>query len=72
MANRFVFLVLQLSNVILMDELHEQLSIYNFEKHAKEETDGYFAFAVGTKIWSWNSEAGQQMKGGYPLWNCNF
>jgi DNA polymerase-4 len=25
------------TNVILMDELHEQLSIYNFEKHAKEE-----------------------------------
>ncbi|MER2088356.1 MAG: DNA polymerase IV [Sporosarcina sp.] len=26
------------SNVVLMNELHEQLSIYNFEKHAKEET----------------------------------
>ncbi len=26
------------SNVIPMNELHEQLSIYNFEKHAKEET----------------------------------
>lgn len=26
------------SNVIPMNELHEQLSIYNFEKHAKEES----------------------------------
>ena len=26
------------TNVILMNELHEQLSIYNYEKHAKEET----------------------------------
>ena len=26
------------SNVVMMNELHEQLSIYNFEKHAKEET----------------------------------
>ncbi|WP_342511485.1 DNA polymerase IV [Sporosarcina sp. FSL K6-1522] len=26
------------SNVIPMNELHEQLSFYNFEKHAKEET----------------------------------
>ena len=25
------------SNVIPMNELHEQLSIYNFEKHAKDE-----------------------------------
>ncbi len=26
------------SNVVPMNELHEQLSIYNFEKHAKEDT----------------------------------
>ena len=60
------------SNVVMMNELHEQLSIYNFEKHAKEETMDDFTFAVGTKIRSRNSEAGHEMKGGYPLWNCNF
>ena len=31
------FLGITVSNVIPMNELHEQLSIYNYEKHAKEE-----------------------------------
>ena len=35
-VNRFDLLGITVSNVIPMNELHEQLSIYNFEKHAKE------------------------------------
>ena len=60
------------SNVVPMNELHEQLSIYNFEKHAKEEKMDTLLSQMEQKFGPGSMKRGNEMKGGISTMELQF